>query len=100
MGPQLAENFGNTWSRYKSNIDVDTKFEFDLVSENEVFRIVKDIKLSKSCALDNLSTRLVNDAFEVIIPAITHLFNKCLMLGDIPESWCVGRITPIPKATK
>ena len=21
------------------------------------------------------------------------------MLGDIPESWCVGRITPIPKAT-
>ena len=59
--------------------------------------MVKDIKISKSCALNGLSTRLVKDAFEVIIPELTYLFNKCVDLGDFPESWCLGSITPIPK---
>ena len=98
-GPRLAEKFRNNWECDRSGIHVDTEFEFKRISERDVSKIVKEITISKSCSLPGLSTRLVKDAFEVIVPELTYLFNKCINLGDIPESWCLGSITPIPKTT-
>ena len=60
--------------------------------------MIKDIKISKSCVIEGLSTRLIlRDAFEVIIPEISLLFNLCLEIGNLPQSWCHGNISPIPK---
>ena len=56
-------------------------------------------QISKSCALPGFSTRLVKDAFEVIIPELTYLCNKCQELGDLLESWWLGTISHIPKTT-
>ena len=82
----LAKRFSNTWNLESSDISVDTKFSFSPLSEFEVRKFVRDMKLSKSCALIGLSTRLVKDSFEVIIPELTYLLNKCINLGDFPES--------------
>ena len=95
----LAKKLSNSWNVDDGTTHKDTKFDFKLKSEHDVSVIVKGIKISKSCTLHGLSRRLVKDAFKVIIPALTYLYNKCLALGDIPESWCVGTISPIPKTT-
>ena len=96
-GPRLAEKFQDSWNADKSGIKVDSKFSFSRISEYQVLRIVKDIKIFKSCAVDNLSARLLKDAFVVMIPELTYLFNLCIELGDLPQSWCHGTISPIPK---
>ena len=89
----MAEKFNNNWSAEKCPISVQSKFEFFGVTEQRVRRLVKDIKLCKSCAIDGLSTRLVHDAFEVLVPELTYLYNTCLDTGEIPRSWCHGNIT-------
>ena len=85
-GPRLAEKFSNTWNLESSDTSVDTKFSFSPLSVFEVRKIVRDIKLSKSCALIGISTRLVKDSFKLIIPELTYLLNKCINIGDFPES--------------
>ena len=44
-------------------------------------------------------TRLLCDAVEVLIPELTHLFNLCIEIGNIPRACChaYGNIYPIPK---
>ena len=96
-GPLLAEQFSDNWRSQESDINVEVKFSFSPISEFQVKKIIQDIKIFKSCAIDNMSSRLLKDAFMVLIPEITYLFNRCIELGDIPQSWCHGFISPIPK---
>ena len=84
--PLLAEQFNDDWNAEKSKTDVNTKFSFSAMSESLVFRIVKDITLFESCAITDMSSRLLKDAFSVLIPELTYLFNHCFELGDIPQS--------------
>ena len=58
---------------------------------------MKDIKIIKSSAIEGLSSRLLKDAFEVIIPELTHLYNCSLQQGMFPYLWGISRVTPIPK---
>ena len=44
-----------------------------------------------------MSSRLLKDAFSVLIAKLTYLFNRCIDLGDIPQSWCHSTISLIPK---
>ena len=96
-GPNLASKFNDDWSEDQSNITCDTTFKFTKVCENDVTKLFKDIKISKSSALGFLSTRILKDSFEVCISELTHVFNVCLQTGVFLTSWGMGEITPIPK---
>ena len=72
-------------------------FSFEILSEYEVCKTVKDIQISKSSAYSEISTRLFKDAFVVIPRELTHLFNKCLSDGVFPIDWGLAEVTPIPK---
>ena len=60
-------------------------------------RLIKEIKITKSAAVEGLSTRLLKDAFEVLSFELTYLYNSCLQSGIFPERWGLSVITPIPK---
>ena len=96
-GPKLATKFKNDWSEDQSKIKTDSAFSFEVISEDTVRRLCKDIKLSKSSAMGLLSTRILKDCFEVCTLELTHVFNTCLDSGIFPFSWGTGQITPIPK---
>ena len=66
-GPLLADQFSDDWRSDKSDINVDVKFSYSPISEIQVMKIVKDIKIFKSCAIDNMSSRLLKDDFMVLI---------------------------------
>ena len=59
--------------------------------------LVKNIVISKSCAIEGLSTRILKDAFLVLTLELTYLYNICLKLGIFPKTWCISMVTPIPK---
>ena len=96
-GPRLAEHFQDIWDAESSDINVESTFDICNITEPRVRRLIKDIKLSKSCSIEGISARLLRDAFEVLVPELTYLFNTCLEIGDIPRSWCHGTISPLPK---
>ena len=99
IGPNLAKAHNEKWEKEKCNIETSSSFSFQWVTEFEVKRLIKEIKITKSSAVEGLSTRLLKDAFEVLSFELTYLYNACLLFGIFPKSWGLSVITPIPKTS-
>ena len=72
--------------------------KFDELKEVNVYRIVKEINVSKSSGLDNVSSFIVKEAFQSLIPEITHMFNLSLATSVFPKKWKEALVVPIPKS--
>ena len=97
VGPNLANSMDVDWDKSKCKIQTDSVFNFSWITEREIIALVKDIKVSKSCATEGLSTRILKDAFLVLHLELTDMYNICLQSGIFPSSWCISMVTPIPK---
>ena len=97
-GPSLAQKHKKRWVKEKCKIFTDSSFNFSWVTEREVRELIKEICITKSSAIENLSTRLIKDAFEVLSFELTYMYNSCLQHGIFPEAWGISKVTPIPKA--
>ena len=56
-------------------------FNFSCVTEWEIKRLVTEICIAKSSAIDGLSTSLLKDAFEILSFELTCLYNSCMRSG-------------------
>ena len=99
VGPNLAKNHKGTWRKEKCKTNVDSPFNCSWVSEMEVKRLVKKICITKSSAIENISTRLLKDALEAITFELTYMYNACLQNGMFPETWGLSKVTLIPKTS-
>ena len=99
VGPSLAEKQNLTWDCSKCKINTESNFSLRWITEREVRNHVKDICITKSSAIDEISTRLLKDAFECITFELTYLYNTCIMQGSFPRVWGESKVTPIPKTT-
>ena len=73
VGPNLANSLDIDWDIDKCKIEVDSTFNFSWITEREVIELVKNIKLSKSCAIEGLSTRIIKDAFLILHLELTYM---------------------------
>ena len=71
---------------------------FEMIRETIVHRVVKDINVSKSSGLDNVSSFVVKEAFLSIIPEVTYMYNLTLTTAKFPSAWKKALIVPIPKS--
>ena len=67
------------------------------VSEKEVYNIVKEINVSKSSGIDNVSSYVLKVAFKALIPMITRMFNLSIQTAQYPDRWKKALVIPIPK---
>ena len=100
VGPNLAKKHKKEWKKENCTINVDSSFNFKWVSEREIKTLIKEICITKSSAIDELPTRLLKDAFEILSFELTYLYNACLQNGIFPSSWGQSKVTPIPKTNK
>ena len=96
-GYNLLQTFNTTWTPNNKMYKQYEGFRFEEISEYEILKLVKDIKISKSSAYKELSSRLFKDAFTILIKEITYLFNICIQNGAFPTEWGRAEVTPIPK---
>ena len=66
IGPSLAQKHKKDWVKEKCKIQTNSSFNFKWVTEREVQELIKEICITKSSAIENLSMRLLKDAFEVL----------------------------------
>ena len=97
VGPSLASNHNKKWDKEKAKIETKATFNFSWVPEAEIKRLIKDICITKSSALEGINTRLLRDAFEVLTFELTYIYNSCLQNGIFPLKWGISKVTPIPK---
>ena len=98
-GPKLAQKFDTTWEPSQNLKNHKSSFDFNIITEEMVRKLVSDIKISKSSAVHNLSSRILKDAFHVLSFELAYLYNTCIDVGIFPQDWSIGKISPIPKTS-
>ena len=68
------------------------------LTETEVFKAIKEINISKSSGLDNISSFALKEAFTYLTPEVTYMFNLSLSTSTFPLAWKKATVIPIPKS--
>ena len=95
IGPKLAEAFDMDWSFHGPAVT--SGFDSIEITNNTTKNLVRNINTNKSSAIPNLSSKILKDAFSVLIPKLTFLFNLSVLTKRIPKTWKSTIIVPFPK---
>ena len=68
--------------------------EFD---PRDVQRVVREINTSKSSGLENMSSLIIKEAFNILAPEVTFMYNLSRQSTTFPNSWKKALVIPIPK---
>ena len=97
-GETLAKKFNTSWNEQMFSCKkTPESFDWKFIPMDVVQKLVKKIDISKSSGLSEVNSKSLKDAFAILIPELTHIFNESLETGIFPDAWSIGYITPIPK---
>ncbi|KAI8483110.1 hypothetical protein Bbelb_391290 [Branchiostoma belcheri] len=68
------------------------------LSEEEVRQQLRTLQVGKSGGHDKITPRLLRLVADPISVPLTRLYNKSLLLGQVPTEWKKANVTPIHKA--
>merc|ERR1711867_82371 len=77
--------------------DVD---DFPPVSEAEVMEAIHSMKPLSAPGEDDIPAIFLQQACTIVVPFLTDIFNKCILLGFTPSCWKSGRMVLIPKGNR
>ena len=72
-------------------------FSLEPVFPQTVEEILKNLKNSGSCGLDNINTRILKLGKTQLVPAITHILNLSITSKTFPDSWKTAKVIPLHK---
>ena len=78
IGPTLAEKIPNSVLDVDYSVRTDKEFSFTLVSEKEVFDILKQMSSAKTMGEDNVSVKLLKYDLLLTARLLTHIVNLSL----------------------
>ena len=67
------------------------------VTPETVDSIIRKLKNSKACGLDNIDTHIIKLVRPHIVPAVTHIINLSLSTLTFPSAYKVARVVPLHK---
>ena len=72
----------------------------DMIYTNneEILKIVKNVNIYKASSIPDLSSRILKDAFLVLVPHLTYMINLSFSTGIFPQKWKVANIVPLQKS--
>ena len=95
IGPNLAKDMRDPWSYTGNTVDNNIP-DFNTSSE-EVLKILKEININKSSAIQNLSSKILKPALIMLVDKMTFLYNLCFQHSLFPDVWKKANVTPLPK---
>lgn len=73
-------------------------FVFSSVSDDEVFRELRNLKRNKSTGLDNLPPGMLKDAATIITKPLAYIINLSLQSGSVPMECKAAKVIPLFKS--
>ena len=111
---EIAEVFNNYFSTVGSNLASDipsTEYgpEYYLESTHSIFflkpptvdtvhKLLTKIDEKKSVGLDNIPSKLLKIATDVVAPSLTAIFTASINTGIFPQEWKESRVSPMYKS--
>ena len=72
-------------------------FRFAPVSEEDVIKIIHNLKPKSSCGFDEISVKLIKFAKNELCKPITVIVNQCLETGIFPDKLKIAKVIPLFK---
>ena len=95
IGAKLAKNHAASWKFYGDKVEESCPpFGTDY---EQVRKLCKEIVTCKSSGFNDISTRVLKDAFMVVIPQLVYLFNLSFATGIFPDCWKEATVIPLDK---
>ena len=79
------------------NMSINTEFKFSSINENQLDKIMKDIKTKNSKDVNNLSTSIVKKVYPTIKGTLLNLINQSFEVGKFPDALKIAKVLPIYK---
>ena len=70
----------------------------ETVDQYDILKIVNKMKPKTSFGYDDISTKIIKDSILNILSPVTHIINRSLITGTVPDNLKIARIIPIHKA--
>ena len=93
-----APNSFNDTQRTAVEVDSSDVWGFSELRGIEVHRVVNNINISKSSGLQNISSFVIKEAFKILNPEVTKMFNMSIKTSKFPTPWKEALVIPIPKS--
>ena len=77
--------------------DRNCSLQLKAVHPEEVSKIIKGMKTSKTCGLDNIDSYVLKVACEELTPGITHIVNLSISERKFPALWKNSKVIPLFK---
>ena len=99
VADNLLLKIGNTTTKYQDYLKNPNEHSFYMneVDFGEVYKILKNLDITKSGDIYGISPTLLKLCSREITPNLTKLFNLSLKLGQFPDKLKVAKIIPIYK---
>ena len=78
-------------------ISADKTFSFGSCCTSEVLKLLEKLEVNKATGLDNLPSKFLKLAANILAPSLTFMFNQSISTGIVPTEWKLARVTPIFK---
>ena len=75
-----------------------TEFELKPIHPDTVDKIIKEMKNSRSCGMDNIDSYILKLVKNEITPAITHIINLSIISAAFPSSYKISKVVPLYKS--
>jgi hypothetical protein len=72
-------------------------FEFTFATVGKIAKIICGLKATEAMGIDNIPTSVLKKGVEVLAGPISHLVNRSLAEGRVPEAFKVGKVFPVFK---
>ena len=95
IGPRLAETMNEPWV-YNGTRPLNQLLDI-ITTIDEVKGLIKEIDIAKASAVVNISSKIIKDAFEVLVELLTKVYNFSLSQGIVPKSWKSATVIPLKK---
>ena len=100
IGPALANAISsppNKSFRDYLTPSITSSFNFNMVTEEDTFKVINNLKSKTSTGHDGLSSILLKFIAPQILEVLTMILNQSLSTGIFPDSLKIAKITPIFK---
>ena len=75
----------------------DTQIETIILTPEEIYRILKNLNVSKALGPDKISNRILKECAVSLSEPLARLFNLSLAQGIFPSCWKIANVIPIFK---
>ena len=68
------------------------------VSREELFKLINNLKNSKSPGFDNIGPKLIKQVMHVVIDPLVYLYNLSFETGIVPDKLKIAKVVPVYKS--